>query len=66
MVLGGLTHEDVCEAVERVRIGPDLSARAEAVSRTVLRRRRAITRVREQEERYSASPGKPAPDSREH
>ena len=59
-VLEGLTPEDVCEAVERVRFSQTLAERAEAVSRIVLRRQRAIVRVREEAETYSASPGGPA------
>ncbi len=56
-VLAGLTPDDVCEAVEQVRFSRTHADRTEAVSRIVLRRRRAIVRVREEEERYSASPG---------
>ena len=55
-VLEGLTPEDVCDAVEKVRFSRNLAERTEAVSRIVLRRRRAIARVREEEELYSASP----------
>ena len=54
-VLGGLTPEDICEAVEKVRVSPNLAERTEAVSRIVLRRQRAIVRVREEEEPYAAS-----------
>ena len=56
-VLAGLTPDDVCEAVEQVRFSRTHADRTAAVSRIVLRRRRAIVRVREEEERYSASPG---------
>ena len=56
-VLAGLTPDDVCEAVEQVRFSRTHADRTEAVSRIVLRRRRAIVRVREEEERYSAGPG---------
>ena len=68
VVLSGLTPEDVCEAIEKVRFSRNLAERTEAVSRIVLRRQRAIVRVREEEEQYSASPGQPAPapDSRAH
>ncbi len=68
VVLAGLTPDDVCEAVEKVRFSRTLAERTEAVSRIVLRRQRAIVRVREEEEQYSASPGQPAqaPDSRAH
>ena len=68
VVLAGLTPEDVCEAVEKVRFSRNLAERTEAVSRIVRRRRRAIVRVREEEERYSASPppAASAPDSRLH
>ena len=68
VVLAGLTPEDVCEAVEKVRFSRNLGERTEAVSRIVLRRQRAIVRVREEEEQYSASPVRPAPaaDSRAH
>ena len=56
-VLAGLTPDDVCEAVEKVRFSQTLADRTEAVSRIVLRRQRAIVRVREEEERYCASAG---------
>ena len=59
-VLRGLTPDDVCEAVEKVRFGRTLAERAEAVSRIALRRRRTIVRVREEEARYCASPRRPA------
>jgi len=58
VVLAGLTPDDVREAVEQVRISRTLAERTEAVSRIVLRRQRAIVRIREEEERYSASPGR--------
>ena len=57
-VLAGLTPEDVCEAVKKVRVSQTLAERAEAVSRIVLRRRQAIARVRDEEAQYSASPGR--------
>ena len=56
-VLAGLTLDDVCEAVEEVRFSQTLADRTEAVSRIVLRRQRTIVRLREEEERYAASPG---------
>ena len=59
VVLAGLTPDDVCEAVEKVRSSRTLAERTEAVSRIVLRRQRAIVRVREEEESYSASTGQP-------
>ena len=68
VILAGLTPDDVCDAVERVRVSRTLAERTEAVSRIVLRRRRAIVRVREEEERYSGGPEPAAPvsDSRAH
>ena len=57
-VLGGLTPDDVCEAVEKVRFSRTLAERTEAVSRIVLRRRQASVRVREEEEPYSAGPSR--------
>ena len=61
-VLQGLTPGDVCEAVERVRLSQTRAERTEAVSRIVLRRRRAIVRVREDEETYSVSSRREAPE----
>ena len=64
VVLAGLTPKDVCEAVEK-RFSRNLAERTEAVSRIVLRRRRAV--VRKEEEQYSANPARPAAaDSRAH
>ena len=60
-VLDGLTPDDICEAVEMVRISQTLAERTEAVSRIVLRRRRAIVRVREEAESYHADSGRTAP-----
>ncbi len=48
-VLPGLTPDDVCEAVEGVRIGLTTVERMEAVTRIVRRRQRASVRVREEE-----------------
>ena len=62
-VLEGLTPDDVCEAVEKVRFGRTLSERMEAVSRIVLRRQRLSARVREEAEAYSATPGRPETES---
>ena len=58
-VLDGLTPDDVCEAVEKVRLGETRAERTEAVSAIVLRRRRLSARVREEAESYSASPARP-------
>jgi len=52
--LEGLTPEDVCEAVEGVRIGLTRDERAKAVARIVRRRQHASVRVREEEAVYSA------------
>ena len=60
VVLAGLTPDDVCEAVAKVRFSRTMAERAEAVSRIVLRRQREIVRVREEGERYSAGPGRAA------
>jgi len=65
-VLDGLTPEDICEAVKRVRVSQTHAERTEAVSRIVLRRQRAIVRVREEEGRYCAPPLAAAPDSPAH
>ena len=54
-VLEGLTPDDVCEAVEGVRISLTRNERADAVARVVRRRQRASVRVREEEAAYSAS-----------
>ena len=54
-VLEGLTPDDVCEAVEGVRVGLTLRERADAVARVVRRRQQASVRVREEEAEYAAS-----------
>ena len=51
---------------EKVRVSQTRAERTEAVSRIVLRRQRAIVRVREEEEEYSAGPLPAAMDSRAH
>ena len=58
-VLAGLTPDDVCEAVEKVRLGETRAERTEAVSAIVLRRQRLSARVREEAESYSADPDRP-------
>ncbi len=55
-VLEGLTPDDVCEAVEKVRFGETLTERMKAVEAIVLRRRRLSARVREEVGPYSAGP----------
>ena len=54
-VLEDLTPDDVCEAVEGVRVGRNLDERREAVARVVRRRQQASVRVREEEAEYAAS-----------
>ena len=54
-VLEGLTPDDVCEAVEGVRIGRNHDERREAVARVVRRRQQASVRVREEESVYAAT-----------
>ena len=54
-VLEGLTPDDVCEAVEGVRVSPTLRERADAVARVVRRRQQASVRIREEEAEYAAS-----------
>ena len=56
-VLAGLTPDDVCEAVEKVRSARTLPERMEAVAAIVLRRQRAAGRVREEAASYSANTG---------
>ena len=55
-VLTGLTPDDVCEAVEEVRISRTRDERTEAVDRIVRRRQRASVRVREEEAPYPVAP----------
>lgn len=56
-VLGGLTPDDVCEAVDGVRLSVTLEERTEAVARIVRRRRRPSVRVREEATPYAGRPG---------
>ena len=49
VVLQGLTPDDVCEAVEPVRLGRNVTERLRAVTRIVRRRREASVRVREED-----------------
>ncbi len=54
-VLEGLTPDDICEAVEGVRVSLTLRERADVVAHVVRRRQRASVRVREEETEYTAS-----------
>ena len=56
-LLGGLTDNDVCEAVDGVRFGMTLQERIDAVARIVRRRQRASVRVREADAPYAARSG---------
>ena len=56
-VLGGLTPEDVCEAVEGAQSGQTRDDRTDAVARIVNRRRQASVRVREEEAPYHVARG---------
>ena len=56
-VLGGLTPEDVCEAVASVRLCVTRDERTAAVARIVRRRQRASVRVREADAPYAARSG---------
>ena len=58
-VLEGLTPDDVCEAVDKVRFGATLTERMDAVSAIVRRRQRLSARVREEAATYSANPARP-------
>ena len=53
-VLEGLTPDDVCEAVEGVRVSLTRDERADAVARVVRRRQRTSVRVHEEEAEYAA------------
>ena len=53
-VLEGFTPDDMCEAVEGVRLGLNQYERAEAVTRIVRRRQRTSVRVREEGPPYPA------------
>ena len=55
-VLPGLTPDDVCDAVEGVRLSPTRGGRTEAVARIVRRRQRASVQVREERAPYPAHP----------
>ena len=55
-VLEGLTPADVCEAVEKVRLGETVQERMDAVSAIVLRRQRLSARVREEPKSYAPTP----------
>ena len=59
-VLEGLTPADVCEAVERVRLGETVQERMDAVSAIVRRRQRLSARVREEAASYAPTPAHPA------
>ena len=59
-VLEGLTPDDVCEAVEGVRVSPTLAERMEAVARIVRRRRQESVRVSEEEAPYHHPGFRPA------
>lgn len=54
-VLEGLTPDDVCKAVEGVRIGQTYDERREAVARVVHRRQHESVRVRDEEAEYATS-----------
>ena len=51
-LLGGLTSDDVCEAVDGVRFSMTAQERIDAVARVVRRRQRSSVRVREAEVPY--------------
>ena len=58
-VLVGLTPEDVCEAVEKMRFCKTRAERTEAVAAIVRRRQRLSARVREEPATYSPNPAQP-------
>ena len=62
-VLDGLTPDDVCEAVEKVRLGETAQERMDTVSAIVRRRQRLSARVREEPASYSTNPDQPEPAS---
>lgn len=53
-LLAGLTPDDVCDAIEGVRLSLTLTERMEAVARVVRRRRKESVRVREEEALYAS------------
>lgn len=55
-VLGGLTPDDIREAVDAVRLTLTREERTAAVARIVRRRQRASVRVREEEAPYAVAP----------
>ena len=55
--LGGLTPEDIREAVDGVRLSVTIDEWTSAVARIVRRRQRASVRVREETTPYAARPG---------
>jgi len=57
-VLEGLTPDDVCEAVDKVRFGATFTERMDAVSAIVRRRQRLSARVREEAASYSPNPAR--------
>ena len=57
VVLGGLTSDDVCEAVDGVRFSMTAQERMDAVTRIVRRRQRASVRVHEADTPYAARSG---------
>ena len=54
-LLGGLTPDDICEAVTRVRLSVTRDERTQAVARIVRRRQQASVRVREADTPYVTS-----------
>ena len=56
-LLGGLTSDDVCEAVDGVRFSMTAQERVDAVARVVRRRQRSSVRVREADTPYAARSG---------
>ena len=62
-VLAGLTPDDVCEAVDGIRLSLTSAERMEAVARIVRRRQRASVRVREDEAPPYASDSNGRPEA---